>query len=138
MSRLKHQRQKRSTNCGTACVAIVARITQDRACRAMFGKAPRQDYSSDWIDIRRALKRLGIRFGRRVNRVSTWHKVPTTSFVACRRRTKGTHLVVCSPAEVLFYDPQRTRPVTYNRTRRKPFSYLTVTPRRSRRCRLRA
>src|SRR5687768_4116598 len=110
MPRFKHQRQKLSSNCGPTCVAILARINQDRACRAMFGKAPRRDYSSDWADIRRALKRLDLRFGKRVNHVSTWQKVPAISIVACWRRTKGSHLVVCSPAERLIYDPQRTQP----------------------------
>jgi hypothetical protein len=130
MLRLKHQRQKLSSNCGPACVAILARINQDRACRAMFGKAPRQDYSSDWADIRRALTRLDLRFGQRVNRVSTWQKVPAISIVACRGWTKGSHLVVCSPAEGLIYDPRRNQPAPFSRTRRRPISYLAVTPRR--------
>src|SRR4051812_1373735 len=99
MPRLKHQQQKPSTNCGPACVAILARTTQDRACRAMFGRAEKRDYSSDWADIRRALKRLRLRFGKRANYVSRWQSVPTTAIVSCCRRTKGDHVVVFSPDE---------------------------------------
>jgi len=95
----------------------------------MFGKGRREDYSSDWTDIRRALKRLGLRFGHRANHVSRWESIPTTAIVACCRRTKGNHVVVCSPDEKLIYDPRRKRPLPLNRTRHRPFSYLSVKPR---------
>src|SRR5205085_8667102 len=129
MPLLKHQQQKLSSNCGPACVAILAGTTQGLACQAMFGKGRREDYSSDWTDIRRALKRLGLRFGDRANHVSRWESVPTTAIVACCRRTKGNHVVVCSPDEELIYDPRRKRPQPLNGTRRRPFSYLSVKPR---------
>ena len=128
---LKHQRQKLYSNCGPTCVAMLAKTSQADACRAMFGEVRGRNCYSVWSDIRRALKKLGLKFGSRANFVSKWESVPDTAIVACSLNKWGSwHWVVYSPREGLIYDPLRKHPVTIRGTRRKPFSYLTVTPRR--------
>jgi hypothetical protein len=127
MTLLRHQRQELSSNCGPACVAILAGTSQEQACRAMFGDIRSRNAYSFWPDIRRALKQLGVKHGKRANYVSKWESVPDIAIVGCSRRNDGYwHWVVCSPAEGLIYDPEKERPIPFANTRRKPFSYLTV------------
>src|SRR5256885_7200462 len=104
MPLVKHQQQKLSSNCGPACVAILARTTQDRAYRAMFGRAKKRLFLQ-LADIRGALKRLHLPFGKRDTHVSRRQSVPTTVIVSRCRGTKGDHVVVFSPDEGLIYDP---------------------------------
>ena len=128
MTLLRHQQQELGSNCGPACVAMLAGVSQQQACRAMFGEILTRNAYSFWPDIRRALKHLGLRHGKRAYFVSKWESVPGMAIVGCSRRSNGDwHWVVCSPVESLIYDPERERPVAFANTRRKPFSYLTVT-----------
>jgi hypothetical protein len=133
MTLLRHQRQQLFSNCGPACVAMLAGTSQKEACRAMFGEVLSRNVYSTWADIRRALTHLGLRHGKRAHFVSKWESVPDFAIVGCSRRSNGDwHWVVCSPVEGLIYDPEKERPVRFANTRRKPFSYLTVEVPRSR------
>jgi len=110
---------------------MLARTTQDKACRAMFGELRTRNCYSHWKDIRHALKTLGLKFGKRAHFVSRWDSVPDTAIVACSLDKWGYwHWVVCSPRDGLVYDPTRQQPVAISKIRRVPFSYLTVKPRR--------
>jgi hypothetical protein len=126
MTLLKHQKQKFASYCGPACIAMLAQTDQKTACRAMFDEVLTRDCYSNWDEIRLALQRLGVKFGKRVRRVTKWQNVPDTAIVACSRYADNTwHWVVCSPTEHLVYDPEKPSPIPVSH-RRKPFSYLTV------------
>jgi hypothetical protein len=130
MTLLQHQRQRLSSNCGPTCVAILARVSQNRACREVFGEVLSRNCGSEWREIHRGLRGLGLKFGRRACYVSKWQSIPEIAIVACSRRFDGDwHWVVYSPHEGLIYDPERARLVPITQSRRKPFSYLTVRPR---------
>lgn len=123
--RFRHQRQKLKTNCGPTCLAILARVSQDKACVATFGEVRARNCYSEWPDIRRGLARLNIKFGKKARRVTRMKSITELAIVIV---SKGDHWVIVSPDEELVYDPLNDKPVTLRHYRRKPYSYLTVKP----------
>lgn len=58
-------KQRTHTDCGIAVVAMVADVSYDEA-KAAFGQFKGRGYETDAGDLRRALKNLGVRLGKRL------------------------------------------------------------------------
>jgi hypothetical protein len=124
MTLFKHQTQAKD-NCGPTCVAILAGITQNQACLAMFFQR-REKYCLSWYeDIFRGLEQLKIEHGKKKRLVSKWKDISTTAIVSV---SDDEHWVFYSHKEGLVYDPSRKAPVEVTKYKRKPCYYLAVKP----------
>ncbi|MFT4252555.1 MAG: cysteine peptidase family C39 domain-containing protein [Caulobacter sp.] len=133
---LRHVRQtNRSSGCGPACLAMVANTTESAAIEVLFEASQTRSLHTWWPDLKRGLKALKVRASGRAKRVAVWSRIETPAIVACGRNLDregeaNWHWVVFMPDANggLVYDPLREGPVPTSRIRRKPFSYLEVTP----------
>lgn len=127
------QQKNRSSGCGPACVAMVARVSYDRARRAMFDDDRETSLWSEYPDLRRALKALGCRAASRGVRSTSFEQASEPSIFACKWREKSDsrHWVLYDPRSRRIYDPARPRPIpltpAVNR-RYRPHSRMTVHP----------
>jgi hypothetical protein len=133
---LNHVRQtNKSSGCGPACVAMLAGTTEDAAIEALFQGPQTRSLNTWWPDIRRGLKALEVVAADRPKRVAAWSRIKVPAVVACGQTAtdegeRKWHWVVFVPDVNggLIYDPLREGPVAVAQIRRKPFSYLEVTP----------
>ncbi|MGH6852096.1 MAG: hypothetical protein ACREDJ_02645 [Methylocella sp.] len=133
VDQLNHIKQEnRSSGCGIACIAMVARTNYDVVRKKIFGDQEKDLYLW-WSDIRDALKGYGIGSDERARRVNDWQRVSQInvfSIVWCRWNSSDTigHYVVWDPISRKVHDPLRNSAVDYSRIRRHPVSYLLVKP----------
>jgi hypothetical protein len=113
----------------------LADTTEATAINAIFECDLKRELRTWWSDIKRGLDKLGIKRGERAQRVAAWGRIQSPAIVACGKHLTAEgqpnwHWVVFVPdaAGGLVYDPLREGPVRPSRIRRKPFSYLQVTP----------
>jgi hypothetical protein len=93
MRSLRFIRQRKWTECGVACLAMVAGLTL-RAAREKFAFPKPGYYGADVDDMRRAFEASGKRLGRKV-RSRTWARLrerntPITALVAVSMARRGT------------------------------------------------
>lgn len=114
---------------------MLANRTEDAAIVALFNAPEQRSLNTWWRDIKRGLSALEVPAAGRAKRVAAWNRIETPAIVACGKGTTSDgkpkwHWVVFVPDANggLVYDPLREGPVPISRIRRKPFSYLEVTP----------
>lgn len=76
-------RQERTTSCGVAVVAMLARVSHREAMKVMFPRGGR-DFRTHYSDLRRALVHFGVPHAQRAIRCSSWDKVPTNAIAGVR------------------------------------------------------
>jgi hypothetical protein len=108
-------RQRVSTDCGIAAVAIIADVTYEEA-KSAFGEFPGRGFATVAKDIRRALRRLGSRLGKRKRdlRGVTTLDLKFDAIVRVKhpstRNPREKHWIVWDSAERCVLDPLRRRP----------------------------
>jgi hypothetical protein len=113
VDQLQHiQQENRSSGCGIACIAMVARTNYDGVRKTIFGDQEKNLYLYHWQDIRDALKKYGISCDNKARRVYDWQRLLQMndfSIVWCRqkRSDKIGHYVVCDPIRRMVHDPLR-------------------------------
>ena len=120
---MKRVLQENDEGCGVACVAMLAGVSYWEARVAVFGKRPRVVHSTHTADIRRALKRFGLRSAKRL--ISFGRETPEpknigiNAILKVNRRKNGTwHWIVWDSKRKRLLDPQRP---AYKRPRLSSF-----------------
>jgi hypothetical protein len=110
--KLRHVRQSnRSSGCGPACLAILGRTTQSVAIRAIWGKDKKNDLLTDWPEIKRGLKELGLSYGDRKRGVASLGTLTGVSIVCVQVADEFWHWIVNDARFGLVYDPQVGAPL---------------------------
>lgn len=114
---------------------MLAKTTEKAAIFAVFNEDRTQSLNTWWPGIKRGVGKLGLVADRYTAPSTAWNQIKSPAIVACgMRRTKEGerkwHWVVFMPDADggLVYDPLRESPTQPSQIRRKPFSYLRVTP----------
>ena len=112
--------QKHESDCGVACVAMLAGVSYAIARSAIFGKF--QPTYTSAHDLRKAMKKFGINVALRAQRFPRRDPGPTVNaLVKSNVRKDSWHWVVWDANHSVFVDP-RTPPYT----RLRPHSYYSV------------
>jgi ABC-type bacteriocin/lantibiotic exporter with double-glycine peptidase domain len=113
-SRFVHKKQRKgSNNCGPTCLAIIAGITKEEACRKMFQQDRPAKYCYAWeADIYRGLEELQLHVSEERLNAKSFHGIGSLAIVSVE---EDWHWIVYSPkeeGEPLIYDPQAKDPMT--------------------------
>ena len=120
---MRRVRQLTEMGCGVACVAMVAEVDYFTAYAAIFGLSEPKDHSTEAADLRRGLRRLGIRAAARLIPLAGWRcsELETTAIVKVNPTQDGWHWVVWDAERQCIIDPM-TRPYR----RHRAISYLRI------------
>jgi hypothetical protein len=129
------QQTNRSSGCGPACVAMLARSTEEEAIEAIFGEPRTRSLGTEWYELKQGLEALGVCFASRAKRVTDLSRISSVAIIGCSKRTdkRGApqwHWIVFDGRAQRIHDPLQATPILLSEFRRKPFSYLTVIPKR--------
>lgn len=127
------QQKNRSSGCGPACVAMVARVSYDQATRAIFNDDRTTELGTEYRHLRDGLKALGLRTSFAV-RATTFEQAsePSIFAVKWREQSRKWHWVLYDPRTRRIFDPNRPRPIPLTPAvdrRYRPYSRMTVHPR---------
>ena len=137
--KLEVVRQKKSTSCGVAVVAMLAGVTHDEALEVMFGKGPyarSMKFGTDWDDLRRGLQFFNVKH-ERAYYIKHWRRLTKLAILGSGDEVddlKG-HWVIYDPKNGLIYDPCPTRGGEKPADRWKPpfnkpvYAYMAITDR---------
>ena len=113
--------ENRSSGCGVACIAMLARTTYEHTRNTIFPEQENDLYIGDWPDMRTYLRKMGVSHARKL----CGRPFGKTLIVL---RGKVGHYVVYDPQKKLIYDPLKERAVPCSQIRRHPISYLKCCP----------
>jgi ABC-type bacteriocin/lantibiotic exporter with double-glycine peptidase domain len=116
--------QTDNTGCGIACLAMLAGVSYAEARRAVFGRYHPGDCSTSTGELRRGLRKLGIRAGKRLIplRGRRLRSLETDAILKVNLGLDGYwHWVVWDAGRQVLRDPRRT---PYKRCR--AISYLPI------------
>lgn len=112
---MKLVRQKKDSDCGPACLAMLAGIPLVEATRAIFGDAPRKKYYTEKDQLRAALTHYGVITLRNLRRCSDPTKLTRDALLKTNMRKDGYyHWAVWDAKRQKLLDPlyKRTRPLS--------------------------
>ena len=120
---MRRVRQLTEMGCGVACVAMVAGVDYFTAYAAIFGLTEPKDHSTEATDLRRGLRRLGVKTAARLIPLAgrPCSELETTAIVKVNPTQDGWHWVVWDLERQCVIDPM-TRPYRRHRT----ISYLRI------------
>lgn len=103
--------QRYSTDCGVACVAMIAGVSYQEAFDAIGFTAERKQFYTTHTCVTNALRRLGISVKRRKFR--SWQEISGPAIVPVNHRSSGQffHWVVFDGRRIL--DPKQTKCLRY-------------------------
>jgi hypothetical protein len=107
-------KQRTTTDCGIAAVAIVAGVSYEEA-KAAFGPFPGRGFLTEAKDLRRALKALGVPLSKRLRRLrgATQIRLKCDAIalvgVAGKNGNEENHWIVWDALEQRLLDPERRR-----------------------------
>lgn len=131
-------RQRFSTSCGVAVVAMFARVSHQQALKVLF-PSPRRTFYTYLHQLKKAFDHFGVRFESSWHRFRSWNEIPKTSLVKVRCRGNGRtwyHWVIFQrrpdgTSEVIDPDPGRggtQRLAKSELSAYEGLSYLAVEP----------
>jgi hypothetical protein len=140
MKALQHVAQEnRSSGCGVACIAMLARTTYEHTRNTIFPEQENDLYIGDWPDMRTYLRKMGVSHAPKALRAPIWENFNCFAIVWCMsdaeergspvgHRGKVGHYVVYDPQKKWIYDLLKERAVPCSQIRRHPISYLKCCP----------
>lgn len=106
--------QQSGTSCGIACIAMLARISYNRAlavAKDLYEEgtwSEKKSHRTNIEDIRYILDELGWKLGRKMP-TTDWEKVPPGCLVAVQLKKGNWHWVVSAEDDdgLFFFDPRK-------------------------------
>lgn len=126
MKKLKRVRQRYRSDCGVACVAMVAQVKYQQAFD-VFGFTEEDRFYTRHKHLMEALEKLGCEVQRKMFR--SWEDIPGHAILPVNRRCEGKHFhwVVYDGKAVLDPNPQRpAREKSFKRYRASGWYLLAV------------
>jgi ABC-type bacteriocin/lantibiotic exporter with double-glycine peptidase domain len=108
---MKRVYQRTMTDCGIACVAMVANVSYKKARAAFKGRRPNKRHGTTTLDLHNALKNLGFKSNKRLSPFK--HKEPSdfnTKLIIKESYTKYAkdwHWVVWNPYKKVIWSPTK-------------------------------
>lgn len=127
---MKRVIQRNEHGCGVACVAMIASVSYRRALRAVFGKNPPPEHSTETQDIKSALRKLDVKTASRLMpfRGKRPADLKGQAILYVNDRIDSGHWIVWDYARQCLLDPYEPPHKRY-----RYCSYLYVEPSRTKR-----